>query len=110
MTLVVVNLLSNAVKFTAQGGRLGIQAGTKDESAWLTVWDTGIGIPRDQRARIFDRFYQVETSLMRRHEGIGLGLAIVKEMIDLHHGQVKIESQEGKGSAFTITVPLCQPA
>jgi signal transduction histidine kinase len=110
MTLVVVNLLSNAVKFTEQGGRLGIQAGIKDESAWLTVWDTGIGIPRDQRARIFDRFYQVETSLMRRYEGIGLGLAIVKEMIELHHGQVKVESQEGKGSAFTITVPLCQPA
>jgi signal transduction histidine kinase len=109
MTLVMVNLLSNAVKFTEQGGRLGIQAGVKDESAWLTVWDTGVGIPSDQMDRIFDRFYQVETSLMRRHEGIGLGLAIVKEMIELHHGQVQVESQEGKGSAFTITIPLRQP-
>jgi signal transduction histidine kinase len=109
MTLVMVNLLSNAVKFTEQGGRLGIQAGVRDESAWLTVWDTGVGIPPDQLDRIFDRFYQVETSLMRRHEGIGLGLAIVKEMIELHHGQVQVESQEGKGSAFTITIPLRQP-
>jgi signal transduction histidine kinase len=109
MTLVMVNLLSNAVKFTGQGGRLGIQAGVKDESAWLTVWDTGVGISPDQLDRIFDRFYQVETSLMRRHEGIGLGLAIVEEMIELHHGQVRVESQEGKGSAFTITIPLRQP-
>jgi signal transduction histidine kinase len=106
MTLVMVNLLSNAVKFTEQGGRLGIQAGTRNRAAWLTVWDTGIGIPHDQLSRIFDRFYQVETSLMRRHEG----MAIVKEMIELHGGHLRVESREGKGSAFTVMIPLLQPA
>jgi signal transduction histidine kinase len=105
MTLVMVNLLSNAVKFTDQGGRLGIQVGANGGSAWLTIWDTGIGISPDQIDRVFDRFYQVETSLVRRFEGMGLGLAIVKEMVELHQGQVKVESCPGKGSAFTVTIP-----
>lgn len=106
MTLVIVNLMSNAVKFTGPGGRLGIRAGTTQEEAWFMVWDTGIGIPTDQLERIFDRFYQVENSLTRRHEGIGLGLSIVKEMVDLHHGRIQVQSQEGKGTAFTVTIPL----
>lgn len=109
MTLVMVNLLSNAVKFTDPGERFGVQMGTKEGSAWVTVWDTGIGIPRDQLGRVFERFYQVETSLVRRHEGMGLGLSLVKEMVEMHHGQVGVRSQEGRGSAFTVTLPLYQP-
>jgi signal transduction histidine kinase len=110
MMLVTINLLSNAVKFTEPGGRLGVQAGVADGNAWFTVWDTGVGIPQDQLDRIFDRFYQVETSLVRQHEGIGLGLALVKGMVDLHRGQIRVVSHPGKGSAFKVMVPLLQPS
>jgi signal transduction histidine kinase len=110
MMLVMVNLLSNAVKFTASGKRIGVQAGVLDQSAWVTVWDTGIGIPSDQLERIFDRFYQVESSLLRRYEGMGLGLSIVKEMVALHGGSVRVESRLGEGSAFTVTIPRQQSA
>jgi signal transduction histidine kinase len=109
MTIVLVNLLYNAVKFTGQGGRIGIRGGRKGERAWLTVWDTGIGIPHKELNRIFDRFYQVEPSLSRSYEGMGLGLSIVKEMVELHHGYIEVKSQEGKGSAFTVTIPACHP-
>jgi signal transduction histidine kinase len=110
MMLVTINLLSNAVKFTEPGGRLGIQAGVADGTAWFTVWDTGVGIPQDQLDRIFERFYQVETSLVRQHEGIGLGLALVKGMVDLHRGEIKVVSHPGKGSAFKVIIPLSQPS
>jgi signal transduction histidine kinase len=109
MNIVAVNLLSNAVKFTGEGGRVGVQAGRNHDSAWFTVWDTGIGISPSHLDRIFDRFYQVEPSLVRQHGGLGLGLAIAKEMLDLHHGVIMVESLEGKGSAFTVTVPTRQP-
>jgi signal transduction histidine kinase len=110
LTLVVVNLLSNAVKFTDSGKRLGVQVKTTgDHQAVMTFWDTGIGIPSDQIGRIFDRFYQVETSLLRRHEGMGLGLSIVKEMVELHHGKIRVQSHMGQGTAFTVTLPLRQP-
>jgi signal transduction histidine kinase len=110
LTLAMVNLLSNAVKFTDRGKRIGVRAQRKDGTAQITVWDTGVGIPQDQIDRIFDRFYQVETSLVRRFEGMGLGLSIVREMVELHHGRVEVQSQPGKGSAFTVIVPLSQPA
>lgn len=108
MTLTLVNLLSNAVKFTDSGKRFGVQVQANDHSAWVTVWDTGAGIPADQLDRIFDRFYQVEGSLLRRYEGMGLGLSIVKEMIELHHGEVTVQSQLGQGTAFTVTIPIRQ--
>jgi signal transduction histidine kinase len=108
MTLVIVNLISNAIKFTGHGGRLGVLAGTKGDTAWFTVWDTGIGIPQDELDRIFDRFYQVENSLTRHYEGMGLGLSIIREMVELHQGNIRVESQVGEGSAFTVTIPLSQ--
>jgi signal transduction histidine kinase len=110
ISLALVNLLSNAIKFTGHGGKVGIRVGRKGDSAWFTVWDTGIGIPSKELDRIFDRFYQVESSLVRHYEGMGLGLAIVKEMVELHHGRIKVDSQEGRGSAFTVTIPMRQPA
>lgn len=110
LTLAMVNLLSNAVKFTGHGQRIGIRAEERNGTAQITVWDTGVGIPPEQIDRIFDRFYQVETSLVRRFEGMGLGLSIVREMVELHHGQVQVQSQPGKGSAFTLILPLAQPA
>jgi signal transduction histidine kinase len=109
MTLVVSNLLSNAIKFTQEGNSVGVQAGSKGSTAWFTVWDTGIGIPKKELGHIFDRFYQIEPSLSRHYEGMGLGLSIAKAMVDLHHGRIKVQSREGKGSAFTVSVPLRYP-
>jgi signal transduction histidine kinase len=110
ITLALVNLLSNAVKFTPSGRRVGVRVGSARGEAWATVWDTGIGISQDQQARVFDRFYQAEGSLTRQYGGMGLGLSIVKEMVDIHHGSVSVESQPGKGSAFTIRIPIYQTA
>jgi signal transduction histidine kinase len=109
MTLVVSNLLSNAIKFTREGSKVGVQAGSKGGYAWFTVWDTGIGIPKKELRHIFDRFYQIEPSLSRHYEGMGLGLSIAKAMVDLHHGRIKVQSKEGRGSAFTVSVPLRYP-
>ncbi len=109
MMLVLNNLLSNAIKFTNPQGRIGIKAGHKDNDAWFTVWDTGIGIPRSELSRIFDRFYQVEPSIARHYEGMGLGLSIAQAMVELHRGHIQVQSQQGKGSAFTVHIPLKQP-
>jgi two-component system sensor histidine kinase VicK len=73
---------------------------------WISVMDTGIGIPSRDYERIFNRFYQVEPSLTRRYEGIGLGLSIAKSMVELHKGRIWVESIEGKGSRFTIVLPV----
>jgi signal transduction histidine kinase len=109
MNIVLGNLLSNAVKFTNNNGRIGIQVGKQNATAWFSVWDTGIGIPDSKLEQIFDRFYQVEPSLARHYDGMGLGLSIAKEMVELHRGRIKVQSQQGKGSAFTVFVP-CQQA
>jgi signal transduction histidine kinase/class 3 adenylate cyclase len=103
---VLYNLLSNAFKFSdPQEGRVWIRLVVKDHSVELEVEDNGIGIPRDQLTRIFDRFTQVEGGATRRYEGSGIGLALVKEIIGLHGGTISAESDLGRGSIFTITVP-----
>jgi len=104
--LVLGNLLSNAVKFTPAGGRIEVLVREHDEKAWVVVRDTGIGIPRKEWERVFDRFYQVEPSLARRYEGMGLGLSIAKGMVELHGGRIWVESEVGKGSNFIFHLPL----
>jgi signal transduction histidine kinase len=104
--LVLANLLSNAIKFTPEGGRIQMAVETKRDEVWVSVRDTGIGIPPRKQERIFDRFYQVEPSLTRRFEGMGLGLSIAKEMVELHGGRIWVESVEGMGSSFTFALPL----
>jgi signal transduction histidine kinase len=103
--IVVSNLLSNAIKFTPPGGRIEVQAFERGDAVQISVRDTGPGIPSHLHDKIFDRFYQVEESLTRRHEGIGLGLAIVKGMVELWGGQIWVESEVGKGSIFSFTIP-----
>jgi signal transduction histidine kinase/class 3 adenylate cyclase len=103
---VLYNLLSNAFKFSDPlEGRIWIRLVTKDQSIELEVEDNGIGIPREQLARIFDRFTQVEGGATRRYEGSGIGLALVKEIVALHGGTIAVESDLGRGSIFTITLP-----
>ena len=103
---VLFNLLSNAFKFSdPQEGQVWIRLAAKQQSIELEVEDNGIGIPRDQLDRIFDRFTQVEGSATRRYEGSGIGLALVKEIVMLHGGTIAVESDLGRGSVFTITLP-----
>ena len=103
--IVLNNLLTNAIKFTPDGGRISVQAGPRNGEVRVSVLDSGIGIPKAERERIFERFYQVEPHLTRRHGGMGLGLSIAKELVELHGGRIWVESVEGKGSRFTFTLP-----
>jgi signal transduction histidine kinase len=103
---VLLNLLSNAVKFTPQGGEVRVVARRLDGNAQIAVSDTGIGIaPQDQEV-IFEAFRQVGTDAARKREGTGLGLALARRFVELHGGTLRVESAAGKGSTFTITLPL----
>ena len=106
MKKVLYNLLSNAFKFSdPHEGQVWIRLASKEHSIELEVEDNGIGIPRNQLERIFDRFTQVESSATRRYEGSGIGLALVKEIVMLHEGTIAVESDLDRGSIFTITLP-----
>lgn len=102
---VIDNLVSNAVKFTPQEGAVTIRLSQNDGHVSLQVADTGIGIPLEKQAHVFERFYQVDGTISRRYGGSGLGLALVKEIIELHHGEVGLESETGHGSTFTVKIP-----
>jgi adenylate cyclase len=101
---VLYNLLSNAMKFTPANGRISITLKPAGDHCLLQVIDTGIGIRPDQIPHLFERFRQAEGSANRSYEGSGLGLALVKELVELHGGQVSVESTYGEGSTFTIWV------
>ncbi|MBN1890879.1 MAG: PAS domain-containing protein [Thermoflexales bacterium] len=107
---VLINLLSNALKFT-ETGSVHIRIFQPDETHWaLAVSDTGTGISPDKLTHVFERFYQVESDVTtRKHPGIGLGLAIVKQLVELMGGEVSVESELGKGSTFSVTLPLIPP-
>ncbi len=104
---VLVNLLNNAVKFTPQKGKvtLELQGDEINKVANFHVIDTGIGIPENEIERLFKPFVQIDSSLSRPHEGTGLGLALVYKIVELHGGSVNVESQVGKGSKFTVSLP-----
>ncbi len=108
---IVSNLLSNAVKFTPDNGRIAVRLVLVDDKARLSVEDNGAGIPADIIDRIFDRFLQADSTSRRRHNGLGIGLAIVKHLVELHGGTIRAESAgEGKGSTFTVDLPLSNEA
>ena len=103
----IVNLVNNAVKFTPAGGQVTVDARPlPGERVALQVADTGIGIAPDHLARVFDVFYQVDGSSTREYGGAGLGLAIVKSYVEAHGGEIKVESAPGKGSTFTVVLPV----
>jgi signal transduction histidine kinase/CheY-like chemotaxis protein len=103
---ILVNLLGNAVKFTPPGGSVRVYGGVHKDQVWIAVEDTGVGIAREELARIWDPFYQVESPMRRRHGGSGLGLAIVRRLVELHGGLVRAESEgENCGSRFVFTLP-----
>ncbi len=103
---VLLNLLSNAVKFTPEGGKISLSASLNDGMAEISVADTGVGIaPEDQEA-IFEEFRQVGSDYARKREGTGLGLALARRLVALHGGKLWVESEPGKGSTFTFTLPV----
>ncbi len=100
-----VNLLDNAVKYNRPGGKVAVALAARQASVVLQVIDTGIGIPASSLPRLFERFYRVDKGRSREEGGTGLGLAIVKHIAQLHGGRVEVESKEGIGSTFRVTLP-----
>jgi signal transduction histidine kinase len=111
LTAAINHLMDNAIKFTPAGGEISVSArqatgADGHPGVEVTVRDTGIGIPADQHEKIFDRFYQVDSSLTRQYGGVGIGLAVVKQCIEAHGSRVTVESEPGKGSTFRFMLPL----
>lgn len=108
VTQVLRNLLSNAIKFTPEEGTIRVRCFAAGEGVAIEVTDNGIGIPADALPRLFDRFYQVDTSSTRRYGGTGIGLNIVKSLLDLMGGRIEVESAVGRGSTFRFVLPACR--
>ena len=113
MEHIITNLLSNSIKFTPKGGSISVQITEKDkDTVLIKISDTGIGIPESEIPKLFDRFYQVDSSQTREYEGSGLGLALTKELVELHHGTITVKSSVGNTKTrkagwteFTIELP-----
>lgn len=106
---IILNLVSNAITYTPTKGKISIKVLEHDATIELIVSDTGIGIPKKDLPRVFERFYRVDKARARDSGGTGLGLAIVKHLVESHHGQIKVDSIEGVGSTFIVTLPKKQP-
>jgi signal transduction histidine kinase len=102
---VLLNLLSNAVKFTPEGGGISLKASRKDGLVEIAVTDTGVGIAPEDHAAVFEEFRQVGTA-DKKAEGTGLGLTLAKKFVELHGGRIWVESEPGRGSTFTFTLPV----
>ena len=103
------NLLDNAVKYSPDGGDITVILRREDDFIVIAVRDQGIGIPRDEQSKIFDRFHRVSTGLVHDVKGSGLGLAIVQHIVEAHHGRVAVESRPDEGSTFSIYLPVDAP-
>ena len=104
----LLNLMSNGIKYTEKGGKVDAAIQLKDNQAVITVTDNGIGIPAEAQSRVFERFYRVDKGRARKNGGTGLGLAIVKHIVQLYGGTVALKSEVGKGSTFTVKLPLAK--
>ena len=103
---IVFNLCDNAIKYNTDGGRVQVTVTKENETAAVTVRDTGIGIPPDQQDRVFERFYRVDKSHSKASGGTGLGLSIVKHAVQYHHGAIHLQSEVGKGTEIRVTFPM----
>ena len=103
---ILVNLLTNAVKFTPEGGQINVEAHLGDEAVIVSVSDNGIGIANEDQEAIFEEFRQVGSDYAQKREGTGLGLALTRRFVELHGGKIWVESEVGKGSKFTLTLPM----
>jgi signal transduction histidine kinase len=105
---VLVNLLSNALKFTPRGGRIEVTAAPDGEIVRVSVADTGVGIPPEDLARLFDKYEQARSRATRSEKGTGLGLYITRQLVELHGGEISVTSEVGRGSTFSFTVPIAE--
>ena len=103
---VLMNVITNALKYTPDGGTINIFSGTTGETVWVKIEDTGMGIPKGDLERVFDRFYRVDKARSRESGGTGLGLSIAKEIVEQHGGEIKINSTPGVGTSVTVTFPI----
>ena len=103
---VVTNILGNAIKYTPDGGHIAVTGGGSGRSVWVEVADDGIGIPEKDRDRIFDRFYRVDKARSRESGGTGLGLSIAKEIVERHHGSLRLVPREGRGTTIRLVLPI----
>ncbi|WP_077621190.1 two-component system histidine kinase PnpS [Sediminibacillus massiliensis] len=102
---ILINLLNNAVNYTPEGGVVRLKANEDENTIYLEISDTGIGIPDKDKTRVFERFYRVDPARSRNTGGTGLGLAIVKHIVETHHGEIEMESEVDKGTTFLIKLP-----
>lgn len=102
---IMLNLLSNALKFTDPGGSIWVNIYDKIDTIIISVKDTGIGIPKNEKKKVFEHFRQVDKSFTRRSEGSGIGLSLVKSLVEMHEGKIRVDSEYGKGSEFIIELP-----
>ncbi|HET7578109.1 MAG TPA: HAMP domain-containing sensor histidine kinase [Bacillales bacterium] len=105
MNQVWINLLANAIKFTPDGGEIGVRLSGKENQIIVGISDTGIGMDEEEKQHIFERFYKADKSRNRAIGGSGLGLSIVKKIIDMHNGEIQVESNRGKGTNIKVTLP-----
>lgn len=110
LKVLVRNLVENAIRYTPDGGDVKVYLRREGDEAVVRVTDTGIGIPQEAQARVFERFYRVDRARSRDKGGTGLGLAIVKHVAELHGGAVELESEVGRGSTFSARIPIAAPA
>jgi signal transduction histidine kinase len=106
MTQAISNLLDNAIKYSRDVKQLSIAAEKRGSDLSIEIADRGIGIPRAEQAKVFEKFYRVGNGLVHDVKGSGLGLSLVKHIIEAHHGTISLESDVGKGTRFTILLPL----
>lgn len=102
---IFTHLMRNAVKFSSEKGKVKVEVKIKKEGFEVSVSDMGVGIPEDKLGKIFDGFYQADSSATRYFEGVGLGLYLVKRLVELHNGHIRVESEAGKGTTFTVFIP-----
>ena len=102
---VIDNIMNNAIKYSPDGGTITVHLSETHNNILLSITDQGLGIPKKDLQKVFDRFYRVDKARARKQGGTGLGLAITKEVIKAHGGNIWVESQEGRGSTFYITLP-----
>jgi signal transduction histidine kinase len=106
ITQVVSNLVENAIKYNINDGWVHVSLNADYQYLFIRVEDSGIGIPQQSQDMVFDRFYRVDKARSRETGGTGLGLAIVQQIVVLHHGTIKLYSEEGNGTTFTVRIPL----